>query len=456
MNLQKSGPNKFDKPEVKTFKNLRTLIIGISLLVSYHTMLAQSKVKSIDEDAQGEITTTLTTHSSDGIFNSTGSFTFEVKNTYKKIESGKVSYLVTDQRNKKILSDSVPVKISARGSDSYHFSVPNLETGFYKINFMINVNDYDDTTRRDFGIRASDITSSHPKPADFDSFWQTAKDELAKVKPDYKVTEKPELEKQNRKVYLVEMKSLGNITIRGWLTEPQSKLKNKKFPILLGLPGYQVTVAPMMGEDEDLAIFTLDVRGQGLSRDVIDTRRDDFIVYNLEDKNKYVMRGVIMDCIRSIDFIYSRPELRHDNILVSGGSMGGFLTIATAGLDKRVTLCSAQNPIMSDIYNLDGSVEWPLNTVKKFVKVKPGLTYKKVLDNLQYYDCKNFATTIKCSTLLGIGLLDPYVPPNNAFAVYNNIPARKKIMVFKDLAHEVSIKYKEYEARWMNDTFALF
>jgi cephalosporin-C deacetylase-like acetyl esterase len=111
---------------------------------------------------------------------------------------------------------------------------------------------------------------------------------------------------------------------------------------------------------------------------------------------------------------------------------------------------------MSDIYNLEGEVEWPLNTIKKFVKVKPGLTLKKVLDNLQYYDCKNFATTIKCSTLVGIGLLDPYVPPNNAFAVYNNIPARKKIMVYKDLAHEVAIGYKDYEARWMDDTFALF
>ncbi|HEY2583157.1 MAG TPA: acetylxylan esterase, partial [Mucilaginibacter sp.] len=335
MSLQKSGLNKFDEPEVKTFKNLKTFIIGIALLVSYHTILAQSKVKSTDEDAQGEISTVLTTHSSDGIFNSTASFTFEVKNTYRKIEWGKVSYLVTDQRNKKILSDSVPVKISSRGSDSYHFSVPNLASGFYKINFMINVTDYDDTTKRDFGIRPSEITSSHPKPVDFDSFWQTAKDELAKVKPDYKITEKPELEKLNRKVYQVEMKSLGNITIRGWLTEPVTKSKYKKFPVLLGLPGYQVTLAPIMGEDDDLAIFTIDVRGQGLSKDVIDTRRDDFIVYNLEDKNKYVMRGVIMDCIRSIDFIYSRPELRHDNILVSGGSMGGFLTIATAGLDKR-------------------------------------------------------------------------------------------------------------------------
>ncbi|MDB4901606.1 MAG: hypothetical protein JWQ63_887 [Mucilaginibacter sp.] len=439
---------------VENFKLLRYFIFGLFLLINYNKTLAQSKANG--GGVQGEVITSVITHSSDGIFNSSASFTFEVKNTLKKRQSGKLSYIVTDESNKKLLTDSIQIKIGARGSDSYNFDLPKLKTGFYKINFMINVSDYDDTTRRAFGIRPEDIFSSHPKPNDFDSFWQTAKDELAKVKPEFKMTEKPELEKPNRKVYLVEMKSLDNITIRGWLTEPDSKSKNKKFPVLLGLPGYQVTISPMLGEDDDLAIFTIDVRGQGLSRDVISPRKDDFIIYNIEDRNKYVMRGVIMDCIRCIDFIYSRPELRHDNIIVSGGSMGGFLTIATAGLDNRVTLCSTQNPIMSDIYNLDGAVEWPLNTMKKFVKIKPGLTFKKVLDNLQYYDCKNFATTIKCPVLMGIGLLDPYVPPNNAYAVYNNIPGKKKMMAFKDLAHEVSIKYKEYEALWMNDTFGLF
>ena len=226
--------------------------------------------------------------------------------------------------------------------------------------------------------------------------------------------------------------------------------------MLLGLPGYQVALFPIIGTDEDLAVLTIDVRGQGLSKDQVNIRSQDFIVSNLEDRDKYIMRGVIMDCIRSVDFIYSRPELYHDEILASGGSMGGYLAIALAGLDKRITLCSAQNPIMSDIYNLDGEVEWPISHMKEYVKIRPGLTFPKVLSNLQYYDTKNFATTISCPVLLGIGLLDPYVPPNNAYAVYNNIPGKKKIMVFKDLAHEVDIKYKYYEAHWMNDTFGLF
>jgi cephalosporin-C deacetylase-like acetyl esterase len=136
--------------------------------------------------------------------------------------------------------------------------------------------------------------------------------------------------------------------------------------------------------------------------------------------------------------------------------MGGFLAIATAGLDKRVAMCSAQNPILTDIHNLVGVVDWPIIDIQKYVKSVPGLTMDKVLSNLDYFDTKNFATNIACPTLIGIGLLDHLAPPANEYAAFNSIPAKKRIMVFRDLGHEVAPKYKSYEGRWMRDLFGLF
>jgi cephalosporin-C deacetylase len=237
---------------------------------------------------------------------------------------------------------------------------------------------------------------------------------------------------------------------------PRTENKNKKFAVLVGLPGYQVALPPMFGADNDLAILTLNVRGQGNSRDVIHRPRNEYIFYHIEDKNKYVMRGAIMDCVRAIDFIFTRPDLDHDKILVSGGSMGGFLSIATAAVDGRVALCSAQNPILSDVNSLDGEADWPVIDLKSYIASKPGLTYSKVMQNLNYFDTKNFATMLKCPTLLGMGLLDPIVPPNNAYIDYNNITAKKHIIIFRDLGHEVGAVYKAYEGRWMRDTFGLF
>jgi cephalosporin-C deacetylase-like acetyl esterase len=104
----------------------------------------------------------------------------------------------------------------------------------------------------------------------------------------------------------------------------------------------------------------------------------------------------------------------------------------------------------------NGAVEWPINYMKKYVTIRPELTFDKALENLQYFDTKNFASTISCPVVMGIGLLDPFVPPNNSYAVFNNIKSKKKIFVFKDLGHEVGDKYYRYETLFTRDAFGLF
>ena len=205
----------------------------------------------------GEVSTDVKIHDGDGIFSGTASFTFSVKNTTDNEQAGSVSYLVTTEKGEKISSKKIDVKIGKNSSESYDFSVPDLASGFYKINFMINVSDYDDTTLRAFGIRPKEIQSAYPRPADFDEFWQKTKDELAKVKPDFKVIPLPKMNTENRDVYEIQMRSLDNYLIKGYMTVPRTKNKNRKFSVLLGLPGYQVDLSPIVGSDQDLAIITI-------------------------------------------------------------------------------------------------------------------------------------------------------------------------------------------------------
>jgi hypothetical protein len=115
----------------------------------------------------GEVSTEVKIHDSDGIFSGTASFTFSVKNTLDSVQSGTVSYVVTTEKGEKVTSKIVRVKIGSNSSADYDFSIPDLQTGFYKIDFMINVSDYDDTTKRAFGIRPKEIQSSSSRRADF-------------------------------------------------------------------------------------------------------------------------------------------------------------------------------------------------------------------------------------------------------------------------------------------------
>jgi cephalosporin-C deacetylase len=429
----------------------------VVLAVIVILMSVQANIAFAQND-EGEIVLTSTPAKKDAIFGANSSIIYNVnlENKFDSKQEGTVGYRVLTLADKEVTKRNVNVSISKKGSKSVTLRIPEQAAGFYKIQFTVNFPEYDDTVRRVFGVDPTQIKSQHDKPADFDSFWAKNIEELAKVEPNFKVEELPDSSRDNRRVFSIEMKSLGNITVRGWMTLPNTKNIRKKFPVLLGLPGYQVDLKPMFGSDEDLAIVVLNVRGQGNSRDRIRTLRDDYIFTGLEDKNRYVMRGAIMDCVRMVDFIFSREELDHDNIMVSGGSMGGFLSIATASLDHRIKLCSAQNPILCDVKALPGKVNWPLKDFNRYIRVNRGLSMDKLLDNLSYFDTKNFATNIKCPTLVGIGLLDHLAPPDNEYTAFNNLQVKKNMIVFRDLGHEVAVFYKDYEGRWMRDTFALF
>jgi cephalosporin-C deacetylase len=383
-------------------------------------------------------------------------YNISLVNSLPTVQSGKITYRVTTMNGAFLAEDSIKIKLAANGDKQLLLNMPSRQVGCYKIKVMVNVTDYDDTIRRVFGVDVDKITSNHPRPADFDQFWNNTKAELAKVTPNFRMTEiHDSVTKDNRKLYLVEMQSLDNITIRAWLTIPTSTEKNKKFTVLLGLPGYQVDLKPGYGDDPDIAVMYLNVRGQGNSRDVIHTDRAAYISYNIDAKERYIMRGVIMDCIRAIDFICSVPELDKDKIIITGGSMGGYLAAATAGLDNRVKIYSIQNPILCDVRNLS-TAEWPMNDIMRYARIRPELTPDKVYDVLDYFDTKNFAQGINTNVLVGMGLLDNLAPPQTVFAFYNNIPKNKKIMIFDKLGHEVPKEYVIYQGRWSRDVLGLF
>jgi cephalosporin-C deacetylase len=426
----------------------------VALLMTTHCLFAQEHTESGEG---GEIEVSANALNKEAIFEDNAKYVFEIKNPTANIQDGKIAYTITGQDGEKLKGDSIRVNVAAKSIGKFNFDIKGNGPGFYKVDFMVNVTDYDDTLHKAFGIQPDKLTSTHKKPADFDEFWQKAKNDLTDVDPAFQCTLMPSLSTATCNVYLIQMQSLGNITIRGWLTEPVTKKLNKKFSVVLCLPGYQIALSPIMTVgDPDVAFITLNVRGQGNSREFINTRHDEFVIHHIDDKNKYVMRGVVMDCIRAMDFIFTRPELKHDNIFVKGGSMGGFLAIATASLDKRVNLCSAQSPIFADVRSLVKRVTFPITSINMYLKTQPGLTLDKIMDNLDYFDVKNFAPNIKCKFLMSIGLLDTYVPPTNDYTVFNTMTTNKKIMVFRDYGHDVSPLYIDLENAWMHDQFGLY
>ncbi|OKS88250.1 acetylxylan esterase [Mucilaginibacter polytrichastri] len=390
-------------------------------------------------------------------------YAFDVKSTYPTKQQGKLTVLVNTDLGDKVYEKSYDFKVSKNGSQSMVISLPHQTAGFYQVKFMLNLTDYDDTVKRIFGVAPEKIKATVVnKPNDFDAFWDSGKETLKKIAPQFKVTKDPEQSTKQKDVYLVEMHSWGNAIIRGWLTMPVKRPHH--IPVKYRLPGYIVTMKPTM-DDDDFAVFNLNVRGNGNSKDAI-KYYGQYNLFHIDSRDEYIYRGVYMDCIRGLDFITAYADFfgfDTERVGVVGGSQGAGLAIALAGLDNRVKLVTAELPLYADLrdaikigptlYPEKKSPIWMLND---YVQRTHSFTEKKLFALWDYYDPINFAPQVKCPVLLAISLLDELCPPRCSYAMYNQLGSKKKeTWVSPDLTHEVDDNYYQFQYYWIKETFIL-
>jgi cephalosporin-C deacetylase len=222
-----------------------------------------------------------------------------------------------------------------------------------------------------------------------------------------------------------------------------------------------VELKPNMDND-DFITFDINVRGNGNSKDVININTDNYAITDIEDKNKYIYRGVYMDCLRGLDFIYSHSNLGIDTskIFVEGGSQGGSLGIVTAALDKRVKVLTVQVPLYADIHDdylvseTNKEQVFPFKVFRRYLKQHPSFTWDKFFGTFDYYDPQNFAPMVKCPVLLGIGLLDQFCPPRCSMSMFNHLGTKaseKEFVCVPNSTHEVNFNYFMFQNNWLRE-----
>jgi cephalosporin-C deacetylase len=379
----------------------------------------------------------------------------DIKNNLVTPQEGTVGYAILDRKNNVLDKGTIDIKLNKGEQKRLVLDMPAQASGFYHLNITINVTEYDDTLKRVFGVNTKAIKSITPKPSDFDKFWQNGVDSLRKIPLRSVVTIQPGMERDGLNCYLIEVQSWGNVVVRGWLTLSKKAKPGKKIPVWLVVPGYGGTgVKPIYGND-DLAVLAFNVRGQGNSKDVINPSKKGYLTADIQNRYKYILRGAIFDVIRAVDFIDSRPELDVNNIICSGGSMGGYLSLAASSLDSRIKICSANNPVFCDYRSLVGSTDWPMQQIQEY-GIQQRIPLVKILNNLDYFDLKNFVSNLQCEALIGISFLDPLAPPYNEYTMLNNIKGKYQLFVYPTLAHEVPPPLFKYLSQWMMDQFGMF
>ncbi|OXM87317.1 acetylxylan esterase [Paenibacillus rigui] len=294
---------------------------------------------------------------------------------------------------------------------------------------------------------------------DFDAFWDRAKAESSKVALDAKIELVENHPLKSIRIYDVVYNGTDGTPIHGWYVTPQGEHGPGSLPVIVKYHGYSGD----RGRPNDLlqwaamgfAAFAVDVRGQcGASPDYAvypQGSSPGWMTLGLLDPEAYYYKQVYLDCIRALDFVVSREEVDAGRMAVYGGSQGGGLALAVAGLDSRPKLCM---PVFPYLCHFRRSVEQhstgPYAEIKNwFRRFDPAHELEEqVYRTLSYFDGMNMAARIQAKTLMAITLQDTTCPPSTCFAAYNHLTVEKELKLYPDFGHEALPFHEEAMMRF--------
>ncbi len=294
-------------------------------------------------------------------------------------------------------------------------------------------------------------------PADFDSFWQAGKDELAKIPIDAERTLLPDLSTSKVNVYHVSLANAGPVKlwnssarVFGILCMPKAP---GKYPARLGVPGAGVHKIGGMIREAEQGVITLNIGIHGIPL-TLDQKvysllgsgaLNGYWVYNLDSRDRYYYRRVYLGCVRAVDYLTSLEEWDGAKLAVTGVSQGGALSIVTAGLDPRIKALAAYFPALSDLpgYASGRAGGWP-----HMFKDAENRTKEK-LDTAAYYDVVNFARRVKAPGLYSWGYNDEVCPPTSTYAAYNQVKAPKRLILALETGHWTVKEQQDAVGAWL-------
>lgn len=364
---------------------------------------------------------------------------------------------ITNDFHKNILTKIISLNPGKHQVD-LNISSKYLKPGFYQIKSTLKNDGYVSDVQW-FGINPEKIEcQSKSKPLQFDKFWQNSIQELSKIAPNFNLKKNEELSQGTKDVYILEMNSFNNLIIRGYFFVPKN---NKgKLPAILHVPGYGYgfeNLDEFLNNPNNVIELALCVRGHGLSRDYFDPNKTGPGIWGYkifsEDENSY--RGIYMDCVRAVDFLWNREDVDKTKIGVMGGSQGGGLAIATAALCKdKISACAYFDPFPTDIEDFVELRTICKTEIKNFLNFYQNkYTWNQAIEVQKLINAENFADEISCPVFFISALLDDDCPSHVGFSVYNKIKSKKEFKIYPNDGHICDGKYNKDFMNYFKNKF---
>ena len=314
------------------------------------------------------------------------------------------------------------------------------QPGFYRVDVTAHVGGKDYKGACGAAFSPEQLQPSTVMPDDFSEFWQNAIAEARKTELNPTKRLLPERCTKDVNVYEVSFQNiLPDYRTYGILCVP---VKEGKYPALLRVPG--AGVRPYGGDVWTAAqgAITLEIGIHGVPVTMDQKVYDDMFhgalnwywEFYTDDRDKNYYKRVVIGCIRALDYIQEFTPWNGKEMGVTGSSQGGFLTLATAALDKRITYYAPVHAALCDHTNsLRGiACGWP-----HYFYYNKGVGQEKQIEVSRYYDGINFARLItdKQQGWFSFGYNDDVVPPTTAWETYNTVTGPKAISPYQATWH---------------------
>ncbi|MEV6237590.1 acetylxylan esterase [Lentzea sp. NPDC051838] len=271
-------------------------------------------------------------------------------------------------------------------------------------------------------------------PADFDAFWErtlaVARSRGGAVKAERITTPLRTVEVDD-----VRFPGWNGEPVAAWLLRPRGA--EGPLPVVVTFIGYTggrgLPTDHLLFPASGYAQLVVDSRGQGHDTPDVDAGGGSqwakgFMTRGIDSPENYYYRRLITDCVRAVDAVGDLAGLDPYRVIVTGGSQGGGLALAVAGLTS-VAAVMPDVPFLCHFRRAaETSGEGPYQELAEYLRWHSRHRVDPAFATLSYFDGVHFAQRATAPALFSVGLMDPICPPSTVYAAFNHYAGEDRTM----------------------------
>ena len=302
-------------------------------------------------------------------------------------------------------------------------------------------------------------------PADFDAFWARTLAESRAIGGS--VTRVPATTAINELIVEdLTFPGFGGEPIRAWITRPRDASPRPAIVQYVGYGGGRgLPHEHLHWAASGYVHVLMDTRGQGSAwgngGDTPDPHGSGpafpgYMTRGIQSKDTYYYRRVFTDAVRLVDAVREFDFVDSSAISVTGGSQGGGITLAVAGLVPDLFAVMPDVPFLCDFRRaVELTPDAPFTELRSYLAVHRN-SADEVFNVLAYFDGVAFAQRATAPARFSVALMDAIVLPSTIFAAFNSyMHDDREIDVYEYNGHEGGAGEQWVrQARWLAELSA--